>query len=70
MLMIAPEGNKHAVQQYVASFVEVKVSLRLLDIGSVTLLEVLGEDNIPIFAHSMHTSFLTDSSNLKNRTSQ
>lgn len=52
---------------HVASFVEIKFCFRLLHIGSVALLKVLGEDNIPVFADSMHTSFLTDSSNLEGK---
>jgi hypothetical protein len=65
VLIMSPVGNKHPVQHFLDSFVEVKVCIRLLNIGSVTLLEVLGEDNIPIFSDSMHTSFLANCRDLK-----
>jgi hypothetical protein len=51
----------------IASFVEVKVCFGLLDVGSVTLLEVLGEDDIPILADSMHASFLANGSDLEKK---
>ena len=65
-----PDAKKDTIDNHetsstlIASFVEIKVCLRLLHISSVALLEVLGEDDIPVFADSMHASFLTDSSNL------
>jgi hypothetical protein len=49
---------------WVDSFVEIKVCLGLLHVGSVALFKVLGEDDISVFADSMHASLLADSSNL------
>jgi hypothetical protein len=46
------------------SLVELKVSVRLLHIGSVAFLEVLGENDIPVLAYCMHACFLADSCDL------
>jgi hypothetical protein len=51
-------------------FVEVKVRIRFLHIGSVSLFKVLGEDDVSVFADSMHACFLTDCSNLKSETQE
>ncbi|KAA3454971.1 phosphopantetheine adenylyltransferase-like isoform X1 [Gossypium australe] len=45
-------------------FYELKVSVRLLHICSVTLFEVLGKYHISVLANRMHSSFLADGSNL------
>jgi hypothetical protein len=50
---------------YLDLFVEVKVRIRFLHVGSVSFFKVLGEDDISVFANSMHACFLTDCSNLK-----
>jgi hypothetical protein len=53
---------------YLDLFVEVKVRISFLHIGSVSRFKVLGEDDISVFANSMHACFLTDCRNLKSHT--
>lgn len=47
--------------------VELKVGISLLDVALVSLLQILGQNNISVLADSVHTSLLTDSSNLCSR---
>jgi len=44
-----------------SSFVKLKVSIGLLHIGSVTLLKVLRQYHISVFANCMHSCLLTNS---------
>lgn len=46
------------------SLVELKVSVRLLHIGSVAFLKVLRKYDIPVLANCMHACFLANSLNL------
>jgi len=50
------------------SFVEIKVGVRLLDVGPITLLEIFGQDHVSVLTHSMHSCFLTNSCNLQETT--
>lgn len=56
-----------ALVSFVALLVELKVGIGLLDVALVTLLQILGQDNISVLADSVHTGLLTDSSNLCSR---
>lgn len=47
-----------------ASLVELEIAIRLLDIGLVALVKVLGQDDVAILAHCVHASLLADGRNL------
>ena len=47
-----------------SSLVKVKVGVRLLDIGLVALLEVLGQDDVAVLPYGVHASLLANRSNL------
>ena len=49
------------------SSVEVKLSVALLDYLLVCLFEVLGHDDISVFANSLHTSLLSDRLDISSR---
>ena len=46
------------------SFVEIEVGVALFNNFLVSLLKVLGQHYISVFAHCLHTRFLTDSLNV------
>jgi hypothetical protein len=74
IIFISNAGDTAIVKQmdnfnmYLDLFVEVKVRIRFLHVGSVSLFKVLGEDDISVFENSMHACFLTDYRNLKSDT--
>ena len=46
------------------SLIEIEVGVRLLDIGLVALVKVLGQYDVAVFAHGVHAGLLADRSNL------
>lgn len=59
-----PKSSMENSQPRVPLFVEVKVSVWLLNIRPVTFLKVLGENYISILSNCVHPCFLTNGSNL------
>jgi hypothetical protein len=58
------DGMGEEMEQTKNLLVESKVVILLLHIGLVSLFQILGQNNVTVLSHGMHTSFLTNGLNL------